>query len=182
MRASMSHAPRRISSKRVGSKLYSLDGSADDGVEPDVRELLRRRRPRSRCRRRVRRHAARGRRTSPAMRPSNVSGGSTMWSSTEMTVYRRSGAVAVRAGTSPCRSGLPPSVKPSCAGVLRVGTVPIGVRDAVSVEHVGLGQQLRAPRRPSRRRRARSSSDAFIAAAHRGRDRHAAPVPSEHTS
>ena len=36
----MSHAPRRISSKRVGSKLYSVDGPAHDRVEPDVRQLL----------------------------------------------------------------------------------------------------------------------------------------------
>ena len=36
----MSHAPRRISSKRVGSKLYSVTGRPDDGVEADVGQLL----------------------------------------------------------------------------------------------------------------------------------------------
>ena len=32
----MSHAPRRMWSKRVGSKLYSSIGRPDDRVEPDV--------------------------------------------------------------------------------------------------------------------------------------------------
>ena len=39
-RASTSHAPRRISSKRVGSKPYSRRRPADHGVEPDVRQQL----------------------------------------------------------------------------------------------------------------------------------------------
>ena len=34
MRASMSHAPRRISSKRVGSKLYSLTGRPTTALNP----------------------------------------------------------------------------------------------------------------------------------------------------
>ena len=34
MRAAMSHAPRRISSKRVGSKLYSLTGRPTTALNP----------------------------------------------------------------------------------------------------------------------------------------------------
>ena len=39
-RASMSHAPRRISSKRTGSKPYSSTGRPTTALKPDVRQLL----------------------------------------------------------------------------------------------------------------------------------------------
>ena len=66
------------------------DRPADDRVEADVRQLLPLEDPGLAAvvalddARRARR------RTSPGSRPSNASGGSTMWSSTEITVYRRS--------------------------------------------------------------------------------------------
>ncbi len=86
MRAWMSHAPLRISSKRAGSKLYSLDRPADDGVEADVGQLVAVVHPRLRCRRPC--STTRGARSASwaGTRPSNVCGGSTMWSSTEITV------------------------------------------------------------------------------------------------
>ena len=90
MRARMSHAPRRISSKRVGSKLYSSTGPPDDRVEADVGQLLALEHPRLAAvgafddARRARR------RTSPGGGPRTRRGGSTMWSSTEIMVKRRS--------------------------------------------------------------------------------------------
>src|SRR3954454_8138122 len=88
-RAAMSHAPRRISSNRVGSKLYSSTGRPTTALKPTFGRISPSyshiSRPSS-C------STTRGARSASAAgtRPSNACGGSTTWSSHEMTVYQRS--------------------------------------------------------------------------------------------
>src|SRR5262245_43740156 len=88
-RAAMSHAPRRISSNRVGSKLYSSTGRPTTALKPtfgrNSPSYSHISRPSS-C------STTRGARSANAAgtRPSNVWRGSTTWSSHEITVYQRS--------------------------------------------------------------------------------------------
>ena len=107
-RASMSHAPRRISSKRVGSNPYSLDGRPATALKPTLGSSS----P-------FQSHASppssvsttRGARSAnfAGNRSANVSGGSTTWSSTEITVAN--GSRALRFGEE--RDLLAPPARPT---------------------------------------------------------------------
>src|SRR6478735_4357120 len=93
-RAWMSHAPRRISSKRVGSKLSSLRGRPTTALSPT---LYWRSPSYSQYSIPASSISTLGARSWSALgsRPSNMSGGSTRWSSTEISVKwrgRRSGS------------------------------------------------------------------------------------------
>ena len=88
-RASMSHAPRAhlVEADRVEATL--LLRPAHDGVEADLVVPVAVVPASTPCPRRRSRRGARARRTSPAPDPRNRWGGSTRWSSTEISVHQR---------------------------------------------------------------------------------------------
>ena len=149
IRASMSKQPGRISSNRAGSMLHSSWGRPTTAFRPDVGVTVSLEDPALRLRRRPRRPGARRRPASAGRRPSNRSGGSMRWSSTEITGTLIALGVGVGeqrgpAGRGPCLDGSHEKVTLSSA----TSSGPGGAHD-----HTRRGR--RHPGRTAHRRRGR---------------------------